>query len=122
MIGGWRDWYRGSVEGGGGRERVVLANYPGLQVWRGPDVEQGFTMADGRLFRDIDEYRRILLEDPDRLARNLVEKLIVYATGSEIQFADREVVGQIVRETRETNHGLRSILHAVVQSRCFRSK
>lgn len=122
VIGGWRDWYRGAADGSGGRERVVLANHPGAQVWRGPDVEKGFTMADGRSFRDIDEYRRILLEDPDLLARNLVEKLIVYATGAEIQFADREVVGQIVRETRETKHGLRSLLHAVVQSRCFRHK
>ncbi len=122
VIGGWRDWYRGAADGSGGKERVVLANYPEKQVWRGPDVEKGFTMGDGRAFADVDGYRKILLEDPEQLARNLVEKLIAYATGEEIQFADREVVEQIVRETKRSNHGLRSIIHAVVQSRCFLNK
>jgi hypothetical protein len=122
VIGGWRDWYRGAADDSCGKEQVTLAHYPGRQVWRGPDVEKGFTMADGRAFEDIDGYRKILLEDPGQLARNLVEKLIIYATGAEIQFADREVVEQIVRETGKKNHGLRSIIHAVVQSRCFLNK
>lgn len=122
VIGGWRDWYRAGQDGKGGKERVSLAHYPGTQVWRGPDVEKGFTTPDGRPFRDIDEYRRILLEDRDQLARNIATQLIIYATGADIQFADREIIEQIVRDTRPTNQGLRSILHAVVQSRCFSSK
>jgi hypothetical protein len=122
VIGGWREWYRAGQDGIGGKERVALTNYPEFEVWRGPDVEQGFTTADGRPFRDIDEYRRILLEDRDQLARNVTEKLLIYATGADVQFADREVIEQIVHETRASNHGLRSILHAVVQSRCFLNK
>ncbi len=122
VIGGWRDWYRAARDGQGGREQVALARYPEHQVWRGPDVEQGFTTPAGRPFRDIDEYRQILLEDEDQIARNLAAKLIIYATGAGIQFADREVIEEIVRETRPHRHGLRSILHCVVQSRCFLSK
>ncbi|HZY88328.1 MAG TPA: DUF1592 domain-containing protein [Gemmataceae bacterium] len=122
VIGGWRDWYRGRQDGTGGKERVELANYPGKQVWRGPDVEKGYRTPDGRAFRDIDEYRQILAEDEDQLARNLVRKLIVYGTGADIQFADREVVEQIVRDTKARHHGLRSLIHAVVQSRVFLNK
>jgi hypothetical protein len=122
VIGGWRDWYRAGQDGKGGKERIALANYPGTQVWRGPDVEKGFTTPDGRPFRDIDEYRGILLEDRDQLARNVATKLLIYATGADLQFADREVIEQIVRDTREKSFGLRSILHAVVQSRCFLAK
>lgn len=122
VIGGWRDWYRAGQDGTGGKERVDLANYPGTQVWRGPDVEKGFSTPDGRPFRDIDEYRRILLEDRDQIARNIATKLLIYATGAEIQFADRQAIEQILHDTRNNNHGLRSILHAVVQSRCFLNK
>jgi mono/diheme cytochrome c family protein len=122
VIGGWRDWYRGRPDGAGGKERVELANYPGKQVWRGPDVEKGYRTPDGRAFRDIDEYRQILAEDEDQLARNLARMLIVYGTGADIQFADREVVEQIVREAKARRHGLRSLIHAVVRSRVFLNK
>ena len=47
---------------------------------------------------------------------------LVYATGAEIQFADREVVEQLVAQSRGQNYGFRSLLHAVVQSRVFLSK
>ena len=120
VIGGWRDFYRGTVYK---REAVVkLANYPGREVIRGLDVEQGGVTADGRPFRDIDEYKQILLADKDQLARNLAEKLLIFATGAEIQFADRAVVEQLVEKSREKNYGFRSLLHDMVQSRIFLNK
>ncbi len=122
VIGGWRDWYRGRQDGAGGKAVVELPNYPGLRVWRGPAVEKGYRTPDGRAFRDIDEYREILLEDRDQLARNLARKLLTYATGADVQFADREVVEQIVREARANHYGFRSLLHAVVRSRAFLNK
>jgi len=102
VIGGWRDSYRIGKKGS-----------------RGPDVEKGDRTPDGRPFKDIDEYKRILLEDEEQLARNVLQKLLVFATGADLQFADREVVAQILSETRASGHGLRSILHAVVASRPF---
>jgi hypothetical protein len=119
-IGGWRDFYRAPR---GPREKHVdLANYPGRKVYRGADVEKGFTTPAGQSFRDIDEYKQLLLADKDQLARNVAEKLIVYATGADIQFADREVVEQLVKQSRDQNYGFRSLLHAVVQSRLFLNK
>jgi hypothetical protein len=119
-IGGWRDFYRGTVYK---REAMVaLANYPGRQVARGLDVEKGDKTADGRPFRDIDEYKQLLLSDKDQLARALAEKLLIYSTGAEIQFADREVVEQLVAKSRAKNYGFRSLVHDVVQSRLFLSK
>ena len=76
-------------------------------------------MSDGRTFRDIDEYRAILLKDKDQLARNLAVKLLVYATGADIQFADREVVEQLVTDSRASDYGFRSLIHAITQSRLF---
>jgi mono/diheme cytochrome c family protein len=120
VIGGWRDFYRGTVYR---RDAVVeLANYPGRQVVRGLEVEKGGRTHDGLLFQNIDEYKQILLADKDQLARNLAEKLLIYATGAAIQFADREVVEQLVADSRAKNYGLRSLIHDVVQSRVFLQK
>ena len=120
VIGGWRDFYRATVYK---RDAVVeLANYPGRQIVRGLDVEKGGVAPDGRPFKDIDEYKQLLLTDKDQLARNIAEKLLIYATGAEIQFADREVVEQLVAQSRAKNYGFRSLLHDVVQSRIFLNK
>jgi hypothetical protein len=119
VIGGWRDFYRSHEPGA---KRVVLANYPGLRTSRGPDVEKGYQTAEGRSFTDVDEYRALLLEDPDQLARNLVQKLVIYSTGAELQFADRNEVESIIRGLRPGGFGFRSLLHAVVGSRMFLEK
>jgi hypothetical protein len=120
VIGGWRDFYRATQPGR--RKLVELANYPGRQVYRGPDVELGGTTPDGRAFQDINDYKRLLLADKDQLARNLAQKLLIYATGADIQYADREVVEQLVARCRSQNCGLRSLVHDVVQSRVFLNK
>lgn len=117
VIGGWRDFYRGTRG-----ISVELAHYPGRKIYRGLDVEKGFQTADNKPFKDIDEYKQLLLADKDQLARNLAEKLMVYSTGAEVQYADREVVEQLVVKCREKKYGFRSLLHDVVQSRVFLNK
>jgi hypothetical protein len=117
VIGGWRDFYRGTRG-----SQVDLANYPGRKIFRGLEVEKGSQTPEGKPFKDIDEYKQLLLADKDQLARNLAQKLIVYATGADIQFADREVVEQLVAKSRAKNYAFRSLVHEVVQSRVFLMK
>jgi hypothetical protein len=114
-IGGWRDAYRTPR----GNKRIPLANYPGRTIAVGLDVELGGEVPDGRKFASIDEYKQLLLADKDQLARNMLRKLVVYSTGADVQFADREVLEQIIAANRERNFGFRSLLHSVVQSRIF---
>jgi hypothetical protein len=116
-IGNWRTYYRTAVQTRKGLVRGTRYN-------QGPDVEQGGQMADGRAFRDIEEFKKLLLTDADRdqIVRNVAQKLLTYATGASIQFADREVVEQIVAAVRGENYGFRSMIHEVVQSRIFRNK
>jgi mono/diheme cytochrome c family protein len=121
-IGGWRDFYRVRRALKPGEKQIDLANYPDKRIFRGLDVEKGGELADGRAFKNIDEYRQLLLTDKDQIARNLAQKLLIYATGADIQFADREVVEQLVARSREQKYGFRSLIHEVVQSRVFWSK
>lgn len=119
-IGNWRDFYRVSSRTPAGA--VDLPYGSGRPVYRGPDVEQGGQTPDGQVFQDITDYKRLLLDDRDQIARNLTQRMLVYATGADIQFADREVVKQIVDKLRSENYGFRTLLHEVVQSRPFLMK
>ncbi|NBV21792.1 MAG: DUF1592 domain-containing protein [Proteobacteria bacterium] len=119
-IGNWREFYRGTER----TKQYPNALFPtnGRGVYRGADVEQGSVTPEGRVFKDLAEYKKLLLEDKDQLARNLTQKLMIYATGADLQFADREVVEQIVAKVRPTNYGLRSLVHEIVLSRVFLNK
>ncbi|MEN9574828.1 MAG: hypothetical protein RL514_2683 [Verrucomicrobiota bacterium] len=120
VIGGWRDFYRASNSTKGGL--VQLSNYPERKVWRGLDVEIGGTTPQGREFKNVGDYKALLLEDKEQLARNLARQLLVFATGADVQFADREEVQAIATRTRERNYGLRSLVHELIQSRPFLNK
>lgn len=119
-IGGWREFYRASTRTPKGT--VTIPGYAGRPVFRGPDVDATGETHDGKKFANIDGYKALLLADKDQVARNLAEKLLVYATGADVQFADREVIERIVAATRDKKYGFRTLVHEVVQSRAFLNK
>jgi hypothetical protein len=121
VIGRWRTSYRAIPE----KAKDAIVKIPGTDIRHyinGPAVDPSYTLADGRAFRDIDEFKQLLLAHPEQLARCVVEKLIAHLTGATPQFADREVVTEIVSRTRPGDFGLRDLLHEVVQSRLFLHK
>ena len=119
-IGNWREFYRVPVRTKAG---IVKLPYAGGRVaYRGLDVEKGGQTPEGRPFKDIVDYKKIVLLDKDQLARSLTSKLMIYSTGADIQFADREVVEGIVAKLRQKNYGFRSLVHEIVQSRVFLNK
>ncbi len=121
VAGGWRDLYR-IKKGGNDDKYLPLANYPERKVWFAKPVQADGETAEGEKFHDINDYKQLVLKDPDQLTRNLAEKLLIYSTGAEIDFADRAVVETIVLDAKSHNHGFRSLLHAVVQSPIFLQK
>jgi len=119
VIGGWRENYRSVGEG----ERVAVeVNGRGVRYKRGPSVDAGDVLPDGRRFSGIDEFRSLLLNDKDRIARGIADQLLTYSTGGPVQFADHEEVQNIVKHVAANNYGLRSLIHEVVQSSIFRNK
>ena len=119
VIGGRREFYRAASSK---FPSVDVPNYPGRKIRRGLDVDDGGETADGRKFGDLAEFKQLLLADRPQLVRNVAEKLLVYATGAEIEFADREVVEQLVAGAKRHDAGFRSLIHDVVESRLFLSK
>ncbi len=82
----------------------------------------GDTLETGESFRGIDEFKRLVLARPEPVVRGLAEKLLVYSTGHGLEFADRDAVAAVVAEAKRNGYGLRSLVHAVVQSETFLNK
>ncbi len=120
VMGGWRERYRSEA---GGELAVGLAK-SGQKFefhWALP-VDAAGAMPDGRPFRDIREFRRLLLADERQIARNLAGQLTVYATGAPVSFADRREVEAILDRASSSHFGVRSLVHELVQSDLFRNK
>jgi hypothetical protein len=115
VTGGWREHYRAT-----GEPKVV--NGRKMRFWPGPAVDPSDALADGRPFRNIDEYKQLLLEDKDQLARSLTEKLLAYSTGAAPTHADQRQVETIISHLREKNYGFKALIHEVVQSPLFQTR
>jgi hypothetical protein len=121
VLGGWRDRYRASSP------EIPAAVGVGKNGWPfgfhyALPVDAAGQLPDGRAFRDIRDFKRLLLTDEPQLARNLVNQLVVYATGAPVRFSDRAAVEKILTTTADDGHGVRSLVHALVQSELFRMK
>jgi hypothetical protein len=121
VTGRWRTHYRAIPETVG--DKGVKIPGSGERLYsQGLPVESHYSLADGREFTDIDGFKQIVLEDQQQLARCVVSKLITYLTGATPDFADREIVDQIVSEAAPSQYGMRDLIHGVIQSRVFTHK
>ena len=121
VTGRWRTNYRAIPDSA--KDKVV--NVPGTDVrfyTQGRPVDPSFIMADGRPFKDVDEFKQLILAQPEQLAHCVTEKLITHFTGAQMQFADREVAEAIVHRAASSDYGLRTLVHEVIQSRVFTHK
>lgn len=117
VMGGWRDSYRKVGDYG-----PMIVDGRRVRYRNGPPVDAADQLPDGRRFANIDEYKQLLLQDKDQLARSLAEKLLTYATGAAPTTGDRPEIERIVIATRGKNYGLRSLVHEIVQSSTFQTK
>ena len=116
-IGGWRDWYR--VTGNGG---PVVVDGRHMPYHKGKNVDPSDELPDGAKFANVDEFKQLLLKDKPQLARSLTTKLITYATGRAPQVSDRDAVDAIVKKVAAKDYGLRTLIHEIAASELFLTK
>jgi hypothetical protein len=122
VMGGWRDRYRAFAEGAAPQPGIGLSGQP-YAFHYGLPVDSAGALPGGRSFRDIREFKQLLLDHEEQtVVRNLIGQLVTYATGAPVRFADRAQVESILNTTRGSGYGVRSIAHGIVQSDLFRFK
>lgn len=119
VIGGWRDRFR-SIDKG---EQVNL-KVEGRRVrYRlGPPVDAAGELSTGAKFTGMSDFQKLLLAGQDRVARCIIEKLLVFATGRPMGFSDRGEIDKILAQSKAKGHAMRDLIHAVVQSEVFKTK
>jgi hypothetical protein len=121
VMGGYRERYRAvsdkvpPVKGHGLNGQPFAFHYA-------LPVDSAGTLPDGRPFKDVRELKKLLVQDEVPIARNLARQLTVFATGAPVRFSDRDEIEKILDAAKAKQYGVRSVVHAIVQSELFRNK
>ena len=115
VMGGYRDRYRVL--------RSDAQKRKGEPAYRfGPAVDPHGDLPGAGAFDDVNGFRDRLRGLDRPIADNLLRRLTVYATGAPVSFADEAEFDAALDALKSGGYGLRSMVHAVVQSRMFREK
>lgn len=126
VIGGWREKYRivvsdrkFAVNNRFGPLGKYLAAY---QYGLGLPVDSGDTLPDGRTFKTVEDFKKLILADPEQIAQSITEKLMVYSTGHTVGFNDQKAINAILADAKKSDYGLRTLVHSIVASELFLTK
>jgi hypothetical protein len=121
VMGAWRERYRGDAKNQVPESGLGKNGWPFDFHFALPVESQG-ELPDGRKFNNVREFKQLILQDEAQIARNFTRHLVVYATSAPIRFSDRAAIETIVERTQSDQYGVRSLVHAIVESELFLSK
>ena len=117
VMGAWRDRYRGMEKG----EKITgidPAGHP-YTYFVSQAVDASGKLSTGESFKDIRDLKRVLAANPRQLARNLINHLVLHATGTPVRFSDRPEIESILNACEKGGYRVRDLIHALVQSPIF---
>jgi len=102
-------------------------NYDAIGQWRtrekvaqglgeDPHVDPSGVMPDGRPFKDASEFKRLLIDDRDTVARAFIEQLCTYALRRVLTIDDQDDLQAIEAEAKKNDYRVRDIVRAVALS------
>ena len=121
IMGAWRDQYR-AVDPEKPALKGIGKNGQPFAFHLGLPVDSAGTLPDGRPFANIRDFKKLLSANEASVDWNLAKQLVVFATGAPIRFCDRPELETILQAARSSDYGVRTLVHAIVQSDLFRNK
>ena len=100
VIGRWRE-----------EERVTLRDKAPVKI--------DGSFEDGRAFETYGEFRDHMLGYEENLARNMIESLIVYGLGRDVEFTDKPHIDKILDDLKGNGYRMKDMLYAVIESPLF---
>ena len=85
-------------------------------------IDPAGALHNGPSFRDFFELREVIAGKSDAFARGFSAALIEYGLGRPVGFSDDALLENMVRRAKAKNLAPREFIHALVQSREFRTK
>jgi len=112
---------------------LAFDQYDAIGQWRthehmptgvGPNplVNASGIMPDGRKFADSVQFKHLLLEERDTIARAFIEHLCTYALRRVLTVDDRDDLDLIAAEAKKNQYRVKDIVRAVAQSDLIRKR
>ena len=109
---------------------IAFDNYDAIGRWRtvetikdgtgvDPVLDPSGVLPDGRAFADSVALKRILIDDLDKFAAAVTEKLATYALRRGMTFSDREELKRVVEESKANGYKLASLIESLAASPLF---
>jgi hypothetical protein len=123
-VGRYREFYR-TTEMGDKLDDVRTwygSHYGHVKYLKGADVDSGYVLHDDTVITGIRAYKDIIAEKPEQIARNMVSKLVTYATGVHTVPGDALAIDSILKRAEPTGFGLKTLIIETIQSELFTHK
>jgi hypothetical protein len=82
-------------------------------------VEADTVHRDGRAINGIQGLKKLMLEDKDKIAKNLLTKLSQYAMGRRMNYADSEMIHRLLEESKKNDYKLRDLIVSIIADESF---
>ncbi len=82
-------------------------------------VESDAVHRDGRAINGMEGLKKLLLEDKDAIAKNLLTKLSEYAMGREMNYADSERLHRLLEASKKNDYKLRDLMLSIIADESF---
>jgi mono/diheme cytochrome c family protein len=98
----------------------AMENFDAVGKWRdrdaGKPIDVASKLADGTEVNGVAGVRDLILRDPDRFAGAVTEKLLMYATGRNVQYFDAPAIRRIVRAAAANDYKFSDLVLGVTES------
>ena len=101
---------------------IVVHEHVPTGVGENPLVKASGIMPDGRKFANSVQFKQLLLEDRDQIARAFIEHLCTYALRRVLTVDDREDVQSIVEQSKQGQYRVKGIIRAVASSELLQKR
>jgi mono/diheme cytochrome c family protein len=104
----------------------AMENFDAVGKWRDQDagkpLDVSSQLADGTVVDGVAGVRNLILRDPERFAGAIAEKLLMYATGRNVQYFDAPAIRRIVREAAASDYKFSTLVLGVTTSVPFQTR
>ncbi|MEM0969800.1 MAG: DUF1588 domain-containing protein [Verrucomicrobiota bacterium] len=118
VMGGFRTHYR-SIEKGK-REFIDRGEFR-YQVKYGLPVEP-YGEFEGETFTGINTFKNVMVKQEEQIARNLLHRLLIHATGGVATYSDRKVLEEILKDHADDGYKLQSLMLSLLDTPMFLQK
>ncbi|MGB0609352.1 MAG: DUF1592 domain-containing protein [Verrucomicrobiales bacterium] len=82
-------------------------------------VDSEAVHRDGRAINGMEGLKGLMMEDKDKIARNLLTKLSEYAMGREMNYSDSEMIDRLLEASEKNDYKFRDLMISIIADESF---